>query len=315
MSVEQISYIVFIVALVGSLVLDLFVLNPKGKAVAFKSALYQFGFWLAIGLAYGAFIWMEFGAKTAMSYYSAYLMEESLSIDNIFVFILLFNAFKIKETQLGRLLLIGVLLAIVFRIIFIFAGISIIQNFHWVMYLFGAVLMFSGFKMFFQNEESDYKPKESFMYKIMNKYLRIHYDDEDTTFTTHINGKKYYTKLMLVVVLLAFTDIIFAIDSIPAVLAISQDKLIVFSSNIFAILGLRTLFFVLRKAADKFDYLAQGIAIALIYIGIKLLLTYWHIEIADWISFVVILVCIFGSMIVSALFDKKAIPHDDNSTD
>jgi tellurite resistance protein TerC len=105
MSVEQISYIVFIVALVGSLVLDLFVLNPKGKAVAFKSALYQFGFWLAIGLAYGAFIWMEFGAKTAMSYYSAYLMEESLSIDNIFVFILLFNAFKIKETQLGTLYL------------------------------------------------------------------------------------------------------------------------------------------------------------------------------------------------------------------
>jgi tellurite resistance protein TerC len=305
MNVEQISYLVFIIALIASLVLDLFILNPKGKEIAFKSAVYQFLFWVAIALGYGVFLWKEFGMQTANLYFSAYLMEESLSIDNIFVFILLFKAFKIKENQLGRLLLIGVLLAIVFRIGFIFAGITIIQQFHWVLYLFGGVLLYSGVKMFFAKEDNDYNPKEGVMFKFLNKYLRIDYNDEDTTFTKVVNGKKYYTKLMLVVVLLAFTDIIFAVDSIPAVLAISQEKLIVFSSNIFAILGLRTLFFILRKAADQFDYLSQGIALALVFIGVKLLLTYWHIELPEWVTLCVILLCIGGAMVVSVLFDKN----------
>jgi tellurite resistance protein TerC len=310
MNVEQISYLVFIIALIASLVLDLFILNPKGKEIAFKSAVYQFLFWVAIALGYGVFLWKEFGMQTANLYFSAYLMEESLSIDNIFVFILLFKAFKIKENQLGRLLLIGVMLAIVFRIGFIFAGITIIQQFHWVLYLFGGVLLYSGVKMFFAKEDNDYNPKEGVMYKFLNKYLRIDYNDEDTTFTKIKNGKKYYTKLMLVVVLLAFTDIIFAVDSIPAVLAISQEKLIVFSSNIFAILGLRTLFFILRKAADQFDYLSQGIALALVFIGVKLLLTYWHIELPEWVTLCVILLCIGGAMVVSVLFDKnKKVSH------
>jgi tellurite resistance protein TerC len=305
MTVEQISYFVFIIALVASLVLDLFVLNPKDKPIAFKSALYQFFFWVAVALGYGIFLWKEFGTQTANLYFSAYLMEESLSIDNIFVFILLFKSFKINENQLGRLLLIGVMLAIVFRIGFIFAGITIIQQFHWVLYLFGGILLYSGIKMFLTKEEEGYNPKEGVMYKFLNKYLRIDYDDNDTTFTKVKNGKKYYTKLMLVVVLLAFTDIIFAVDSIPAVLAISQEKLIVFSSNIFAILGLRTLFFVLRRAADQFDYLSQGIALALTFIGVKLLLTYWHIELPEWITLCVIILCIVGAMIVSVLYDKK----------
>jgi tellurite resistance protein TerC len=309
MNVEQTSYLVFIIALIASLVLDLFVLNPKGKIIAFKSALYQFLFWLGVGVAYGIYIWFQFGNKTAISYYTAYLMEESLSIDNIFVFILLFNAFKIKEAQLGRLLLIGVMLAIVFRIGFIYAGIEIINRFHWILYVFGGILLYSGFKMFFAKEDDEYNPKDTFMFKILNKYFRIDYNDNDTTFTKTINGKKFYTKLMLVVVLLSFTDIIFAVDSIPAVLAISQDKLIVYSSNIFAILGLRTLFFVLRTAADKFDYLAQGIALALVFIGVKLILTFWEIEIADWISFAVIILCIGGAMVVSLMFDKKEEIH------
>jgi tellurite resistance protein TerC len=198
-----------------------------------------------------------------------------------------------------------VMLAIVFRIGFIFAGITIIQQFHWVLYLFGAVLLYSGVKMFFAKEDLSYNPKDGVVFKFLNKYLRIDYNDDDTTFTKIKNGKKYYTKLMLVVVLLAFTDIIFAVDSIPAVLAISQEKLIVFSSNIFAILGLRTLFFVLRKAADQFDYLSQGIALALVFIGVKLLLTYWHIELPEWVTLSVIVLCIAGAMVVSVLFDKN----------
>jgi tellurite resistance protein TerC len=312
MSAEKISYAIFIIALVMSLVLDLFVLNPKGRIISFKSALYQFGFWMAIGLAYGVFLWWQFDSTKAIAYFSAFLMEESLSIDNIFVFILLFKAFKIKEEQLGRLLLIGVLLAIVFRIGFIFAGISIIEKFHWVLYIFGGLLLYSGIKMFFANEDEEYNPKEGFLFKTLNKYFRIDYNDGDTTFTKRINGKLFYTKLMLVVVLLSITDIIFAVDSIPAVLAISQEKLIVFSSNIFAILGLRTLFFVLRKAADQFDYLAQGIACALVFIGVKLLLGIWHISIPDWVSFAVILVCILGAMAISVLFDKKNKKLNDN---
>jgi tellurite resistance protein TerC len=306
MSVEGMSYIIFIIALVASLCFDAFVIMKKNTSITLKSAIYQYLFWLGIGLAYAFYLYTAFNLKYSITYLSAFLLEESLSIDNIFVFILLFKAFNIKENQLGKLLLIGILLAIVLRLGFITAGIALINKFEWILYIFGAILLYSGFKLFFNSEDEDgYNPKESGVYLFLNKYLRLHYNDDDTTFTKTIAGKKWLTKLALVVLLLAFTDIIFAVDSIPAVLAISRDKLIVFSSNIFAVLGLRALFFMLRIAANKFDYLQQGIAVVLIFIGVKLLLGFFNIHISELISFAVIIGSLVISIAISYFFNKS----------
>jgi tellurite resistance protein TerC len=306
MSPTLISYIIFAIALIASLAFDVFVIMKKNTTVTLRSAGLQYLFWVLVGLAYGIYLYQAFNLKYSVTYLSAFLLEESLSIDNIFVFILLFKTFNIKEVELGKLLLIGILLAIVLRMVFIVAGIALINKFEWILYIFGVILLYSGIKLFFSKAEDEaYNPKEGKVYLFLNKYLRLDYNDADTTFTKQINGKKMLTKLALVVLILAFTDIIFAVDSIPAVLAISRDKLIVVSSNIFAVLGLRPLFFMLRIAANKFDYLQQGIALVLIFIGVKLLLGIFNIHISELISFAVIIGSLAISMAISYFFNKS----------
>jgi tellurite resistance protein TerC len=306
MSSTLISYIVFTVALCVSVMADFIAMRQNGGIMSVKSALKQFVAWFVLAMLYGVFLYFEFGknATTFTTYVSAYLVEESLSIDNIFVFIMLFTSFKIKESELGKLLLIGVLMAIVLRLGFIVAGIELIARFNWILYIFGGILIYSGLKLFFKKEdEHEEDVSQSKLAKFLQKNLRVHYNESDTTFTTIHNGKKYFTRIFLAVVLLAFTDIMFAVDSIPAVLSISQDKLIVFSSNVFAILGLRPLFFVLRSAADKFDYLQQGIACVLVFIGIKLILSIFHIHIPEWVSLLFITTCLATSMLISYFYN------------
>jgi tellurite resistance protein TerC len=308
MSATLVSYIVFATALVVSITIDIFAMRKSNGTLSLKGALVQFGAWFFIAIAYGVFLYFQFGrdAKHFSQYLSAYLVEESLSVDNIFVFILLFKSFKIPENKTGQLLLIGILIAIVLRLIFILTGIAIVEKISWILYLFGGILVYTGIKLFLNKEEAhDQDPKNGMLYKIATKLFRVHYDDNDTTFTKIVNGKKYFTRIFLAVVLLGATDIVFAIDSIPAVLAISQDKLIVLSSNVFAVLGLRALFFILRIAADKFDYLQQGIATVLIFIGIKLLLGLFHIHFAEWISLVFIVVSLGTSMLFSYFYNKE----------
>jgi tellurite resistance protein TerC len=305
MSAIQTSYVIFIVAFLASLAFDVIVIMKKDTVVSFKSAVSQYLFWVIIGLLYGVYLYFTFDHKVSITYISAFMLEESLSIDNIFVFILLFTSFQVKEKQVGRLLLIGILLAIVLRLGFITSGIAIIQKFHWVLYLFGALLLYSGFKLFFNDTaDEDYNPQDGNAYKLLSKFLPIDYNDVDTTFTKKINGKTFFTKLFIIVVVLAVTDIIFAVDSIPAVLAISQDKLIVFSSNVFAVMGLRALFFVLRIASAKFDYLQQGIAIVLVFIGVKLLLGIFNITISEVWSLMFIIGTLLVSILISYFYNK-----------
>lgn len=309
MDPKQISYLVFGIVLVLALVFDLGLLSKKSTSISYKRALMQTLFWVSLSMAFFGFVWFENGTNTALEYLSAYLMEWSLSIDNIFVFILIFSFFKVKEDYYARVLLIGILMAIVFRIIFIAVGISLVAKFEWILYIFGGFLIYTGFKMFTTNQEEDFKPDESVVYKFLKKYFRLTDENPHGKFFLTHNGKKYFTRLAVVIVMLATTDIIFAVDSIPAVFAISQNAMVVYTSNIFAVLGLRSLFFLLRGAISKFDYLQHGISVVLIFIGLKMLVAKW-VHIPIWLSLTVIVATISGSIIYSVYHKKPGIPKD-----
>jgi tellurite resistance protein TerC len=212
-------------------------------------------------------------------------------------------------------LLLGILMAIVFRIIFIAIGIALVANFGWILYIFGAFLLITGIKMFFVEQDDEFDPSKNKVYVLLQKVLPITHEDAGGKFTVRINGKKYFTMLFVVIILLASTDIVFALDSIPAVFAITQNKLVIYSSNIFAVLGLRSLFFLLRGAVSKFDYLQQGIAIVLVFIGAKMLIEYFDIHIPVWVSLIVIVVCLAGSIIYSIYHKKIDIPQDATDED
>ncbi|HVI46913.1 MAG TPA: TerC/Alx family metal homeostasis membrane protein [Chitinophaga sp.] len=308
MTPVQWTYLTFGIVVVLALIFDLGLLSKKNEQISIKKALFQTCFWVALSLLFFGYMWFEDGHEAAISYLSAYLMEWSLSIDNIFVFILIFGFFKIKEENYARVLLIGILMAIVFRAVFISIGVVLIHKFSWILYIFGVFLVYTGIKMFTTDHEAEFKPEENAVYRFMNRYMRITTQDPKGKFVIRKHNKAYLTTLSLVVVMLAVTDIIFALDSIPAVFAISQQPVVVYTSNIFAVLGLRSLFFLLRGAVDQFDYLPQGIAIVLIFIGLKMLAEYF-IHIPVYASLIVIVLCLGGSILYSVYHQKKELPE------
>jgi tellurite resistance protein TerC len=300
-----------------ALIFDLGLLSKKNKVVSLKAALVQTIFWVLLSFAFCGFILIENeggnGKEDAIAYISAYLLEWSLSIDNIFVFIIIFSFFKVRPENYSRVLLMGILMAIVFRIVFIAVGSELVARFDWIMYIFGAFLLYTGIKMFRTNQEAEFNPAKSWSYRVMKKFMRITHVEPNGRFVIIHNKKAYFTTLSMVVVMLGLIDIVFAVDSIPAVFSIIPDpskKLLIYSSNIFAVLGLRSLFFLLRGAASKFDYLQQGIAIVLVFIGVKMLLVYWDIHFPVWISLLVIVVCITGSIFYSMYHKRIGVPED-----
>ena len=315
MTSDQITYLVFGVLLVLALVFDLGLLSKKNQTITIRQALYQTFFWVALALGFFAFLWVEEGHVIAFEYISAYLMEWSLSIDNIFVFILIFTSFAVKAKYIPRVLLIGIMMAILFRVIFITVGVALVDRFSWILYLFGAFLVYTGYKMFTSSEDEEFDPHDTRLFRYLNKVLPLAKHDGDGKFVVRENGKRLYTSLFVVVIMLAAIDLVFALDSIPAVMGISRDKMVIYTSNIFAVLGLRSLFFLLRGAVTKFDYLQQGIAIVLVFIGIKMLGEHWinqwiSKQIQVFISLGVILVCITGSIFYSIFIKKKGEPAD-----
>ncbi|MDP4263944.1 MAG: TerC/Alx family metal homeostasis membrane protein [Bacteroidota bacterium] len=319
MTTDQVTYVVFGVVLLVALIFDLGLLSRKNHKVTIKQALYQTFFWVSLALAFFVFMWAEKGQTLSLEYLSAYLMEWSLSIDNIFVFIIIFSSFGVKEKHYGRVLLIGILMAIVLRIIFITVGVALVK-FDWVLLVFGAFLVYTGYKMFTADGDQEFEPHDTKIYHFLKRVLPLTPHDGDGKFSVRENGKRRYTTLFIVVMMLAAIDLVFALDSIPAVLGISKDKLVVYTSNIFAVLGLRSLFFLLRGAVSKFDYLQQGIAIVLAFIGLKMLGEHWinqwvEKEIQVFISLGVILVCITGSVFYSIFMKKKGEPPDVNEED
>ena len=313
-------YIVFSAVIILALVFDLGLLSKKNQVVSLKAALVQTIFWVVLSVAFCGFILIENadgnGKEDAIAYISAYLLEWSLSIDNIFVFIIIFSYFKVKPENYSRVLLLGILMAIVFRIIFIALGSELVARFDWVMYIFGAFLLYTGIKMFFSNEEEEFNPEKNWAYRGMKKFMRITHVEAKGRFIITHNNKAYFTNLSVVVIMLGLIDIVFAVDSIPAVFSIIPDpgkKLLIYSSNIFAVLGLRSLFFLLQGAANKFNFLQQGIAIVLLFIGVKMLITKW-VHLPVWISLLVIVFCISGSIFYSIYHQRKNVSEDvDNN--
>lgn len=309
MTTDQLVYLIFGTVLVLAIALDLGLLSKKNAVITIRQALLQTVFWVVLAMAFFAFLWVEEGPKLSFEYLSAYLMEWSLSIDNIFVFILIFTAFKVKEKYYPRVLLAGILMAILFRIIFITIGVALVERFSWILYIFGAFLVYTGYKMFGSNEEEQFEPHNTKIYRFLKKYLPLAPTDGNGKYIIRVNGKPAYTTLFVVIVLLASIDLVFALDSIPAVMGISRDKLIIYTSNIFAVLGLRSLFFVLRGAVSQFEYLQQGIVIVLVFIGAKMLGEHFISEWIDktaqvFISLGVIVACISGSIVYS-IYRKK----------
>lgn len=317
MNPTQVTYLTFGVLLLLALIFDLGILSKKDSAVSIRKALWQTLFWVGLSMAFCVFLWFEKSPIVATKYFTAYLMEWSLSVDNIFVFILIFTYFKVEENDSARALLIGILLAIVFRIIFIAVGIELIERFHWILYLFGIFLLYTGYKLFRKKDEAEFDPGQSKIYKFIQSFFRLSEVEPKGRYFINVHGKVFMTTLTVVVVMLAAVDIAFALDSIPTVVSLVREKanapfsaddiLVIYSSNIFAILGLRSLFFLLKGAVDKFAFLQQGIAIVLIFIGIKMLIEFFDIRISIFISLGVIVACIAGSVFYSMHHERRKI--------
>ena len=325
MDKTQVIYLVFIAVIIVALIFDMGLLSKKNQVISLKTALVQTGFWVLLSVIFCGFIWFEDqggnGKADAISFFSAYLLEWSLSIDNIFVFIIIFSFFKVKEKNYSRVLLLGILMAIVFRIGFIAMGSVLVARYFWVMYIFGIFLVFTGIKMFSSKDDEEFNPEKNWAYRMMLKFMRVTKEEPNGRLIIIHNKKAYFTTLSMVVIMLGLIDIVFALDSIPAVFSIIPDpskKLLIYSSNIFAVLGLRSLFFLLRGAASKFDYLQQGIAIVLLFIGLKMLLplleytgvneNYLHLPVG--VSLLVIVFCITGSILYSSYHKRKGVPKN-----
>lgn len=267
-----------ILAVIGLLVFD-FIITRKPHEVSFKEALGWTAFYIAIPVAFGAWVWAAHGADTGVKYYTGYLVEKSLSVDNLFVFILIMSAFAVPRILQQRVLLIGVAGAIVLRGIFIAVGASLIANFDWTFLLFGAILLATAVKVFrdaMSHGEQSVDPENMRIVKVLSRFFPVTGEYEGTKATVIRNGRRALTPLALVMAAIIATDIVFAVDSVPAVYGITADPYLVFATNAFALLGLRALYFVLEGALSKLVHLGYGLSIILAFIGVKLVLHWAH---------------------------------------
>lgn len=305
MSPQTYLTIVFAAVVVGFLVVDLGFLNKKSHKIEFKPALWQSLFWIAISIIFAFFILLFISREAAAEFMSAYVTEKMLSVDNLFVIMLIFSYFKLEEKYHHRVLFWGILGAIVFRGVFITAGAYIIHQFYWVLYVFGAVLLYTGVKLLKDKKEEHVDFNNNKILKAARKYLPFTPNHHSGKFFSRENGKLYFTSLFLIMLLIETTDIVFAVDSIPAVFAISQSLFIVFTSNIFAVMGLRALFFLLESVLHRFHHLQKGLAFILFFIGLKMLSGIFGLHLSSLISFAIIMLALGASMILSIIFPKK----------
>lgn len=298
-------FILFGILVGGFLVFDLGFLNRKAHEITTKSALIQSIFWVCLSLLFAFLIYIYIGSTVAVEFLSAYLTEKTLSIDNLFVIMLIFNYFKVEKIYHHKVLFWGILGAIVFRAIFILIGAYLIQNFHWILYIFGVILIISGARLLFEKREEHADFEKNKVIILARKFLPISDAHHQGKFFSNSTGKFAFTTLFLIVLIIEVTDVIFAIDSIPAAFAISQNPFVVFTSNIFAIMGLRALYFFIQGILHKFHHIQKGLAFILFFVGLKLLLDIVDIKLSSAFSFAVILGVISISIITSLLFPKK----------
>lgn len=304
------EWILFHIVVVVLLGLDLGVLNRKSHIIYMKEAILWSLVWIAMGLGFGLYVHYQNGPTAAIEYVTGYIVEKSLSVDNLFVFLIIFASLKIPRIHQHRLLFWGVFGAIILRAIMIYLGTQLLENFHWVIYVFGAFLIYTGVKIF-KGGDSEMDPREGMVFKFLSKFLPLDpREDFGGKFTIKKQGKTYFTMGFVALVLIETSDVIFALDSVPAVFGVTRDPYIVYTSNIFAILGLRSLFFVLEELLYKFYLLKAGLAVILIFVGSKMCAEHW-VKIAPWLSLSVIGSILAASVILSLIFPKdKKKPKD-----
>lgn len=344
MNIEFISTLAFLVFIVSMLMIDLLFVGRKVHVISMREAAIWSTIWITLGISFyfvifyfGQYIhgidsleklreiaglynpYLEFKTGTfeemlveykrsqAINYISGYFIEQTLSVDNIFVMLMILQGFSVPQKDYKMVLFWGILGAIVLRFTFIFAGVAIIQKFEWLLLVFGAFLLFQGIKILFEKEKQGKHPKDSWLVKYISKHVNIHTDYNRDRFWFRENGKLFFTPLFLVLIMIEFTDLIFAFDSIPAIFSVSRDPYIIFFSNIFAIMGLRSLFFLVANLVNKFRFLKAGVALLLVFVGIKLLL---HGKLKMWgfqpeYSLYFIAFVMVGSIALSVLFPKK----------
>ncbi len=276
------------------LLIDLLVVHREGHEVYTREAAIESAIWISIGLAFGLVVWGGFGGVAASEYYSGYLIEKSLSVDNVFVWALIMSYFVVPRRYQHRVLFWGIFGALVLRAIFIFAGIALIEKFDWVLYVFGAFLVYTAVKLVVGGDEH-VDPSNSRFLRLVHKVVPLTDEPDGQRLFTRVHGKRFATPLFAVLLLVEATDVLFAVDSVPAVLAVSHEQFIVFASNAFAILGLRALYFLLADMHARFSYLQQGLAIILAFVGMKMLIHRWY-AIPTWLSLVVIAIVLAASV-------------------
>jgi tellurite resistance protein TerC len=285
------------------LALDLGVFHRKSHEVSVREALTWTAIWVFLALLFNVIIYFWKGQQLALEFFTGYLVEKALSIDNIFVFIMIFTYFQIPTKYQHKVLFWGIIGALIMRVIFIFAGIALLERFHFTIYIFGALLIFTGFKMF-NHSNASIDPAKNPVLKFFKKLMPVTQTLQEDKFFVKIDGRRFATPLFLVLILIETTDLIFAVDSIPAILAITQDQFIVYTSNVFAILGLRSLYFALAGIVHRFWLLSYGLAIVLVFVGIKMISVDFYKIPIEW-SLVFITTVITGSILLSLKIRKR----------
>ncbi|OHD71166.1 MAG: hypothetical protein A2W19_15365 [Spirochaetes bacterium RBG_16_49_21] len=301
---QTILWIGFNLFIIIMLALDLGVFNRKAHEIKVKEALLWSFFWILLSLIFNLGIYFYKGTEIALQFLTGYLIEKSLSIDNIFVFLMIFTYFKVSPLYQHKVLFFGIIGAIIFRAIFIFAGVALIENFHWIIYMFGVFLIFTGFKMI-SEKEKEIHPEKNPVLRLFRKFFPVTDEYSGSNFFIRIEGKLHATPLLVVVLVVETTDIIFAVDSIPAILAITSDPFIVYTSNLMAILGLRALYFALSAVMQLFHYIHYGLSLILVLVGVKMLISGFDIKIPIYITLSLVGIILLISILASLIFPKK----------
>ncbi|WNZ65457.1 TerC family protein [Myxococcus sp. MxC21-1] len=298
----------FIAFVIAMLALDLGVFHRKAHVVKFKEALGWSAVWVSLALVFGAGVWWKFGPEPGLQFITGYLIEKSLSVDNIFVFVVIFSALRIPALYQHRVLFWGILSALALRAIMIFAGVAMLARFHWLIYVFGGFLIITGVKLFLQRNKED-NPEEGALMRLARRTIPSTPNFDGHHFFTVENGRKLATPLLMALLLVEASDILFALDSIPAIFAVTTDPFIVFTSNIFAILGLRSMFFMLAGAVEKFSYLKVGLSAVLVFVGAKMAIIDF-VKVPPEVSLSVI-AGLLGASIVASLIKARHTPTGD----
>lgn len=299
-TIGPVDWAVFGAVVLFALIFDRAVFGKPKAHISFREAAIRSVFFIAVGLSFGFYVYVRENLNAAVTYVVAYLVEESLSVDNLFVFLVLFTYFRVTESQQQRVLVWGIIGAVIMRGVFIFVGAALLHRFHAVTYILGGFLIFSGAKLLLR-KEGEVDPENNFALKLARRYLRTTKETHGDKFFVVIDGVRHATPLFLVLIVVEFTDLVFAVDSVPAVLAISNDIFVVYTSNVMAILGLRALYFVLSGMMGRFHYLGPGLALILIFIGGKMVAAPFGFKIPSTVSLGVIALVLAGAVTLSLL--------------